>query len=128
MAEDARIVRDEILRNVPMRTASDLCTKLACATNSDAKLDVEILVGKQKIFRLEFNADYIYPAFQFFPTGEPRPVIERAIACLLPIYSAWDLATWFWSSNGWLGGRSPFECVETDPELVVHAAEQELAE
>ena len=61
-----------------------------------------------------------YPAFQF-ADGAPRPVIREVLAALPKDMTAWQIAMWFASGNGWLDGDEPQECF-SDPDAVVEAA------
>ena len=61
-----------------------------------------------------------YPAFQF-ADGAPRPVIREVLAALPKDMTAWQIAMWFASGNGWLDGDEPQERF-SDPDAVVEAA------
>ena len=61
-----------------------------------------------------------YPAFQF-ADGTPRPVIKKILSALPKGMTAWQIAMWFASGNGWLDGDEPQECL-SDPDAVVDAA------
>ncbi len=66
-----------------------------------------------------------YPAFQF-ADGAPRPVVKAILAALPKGMTAWQIAMWFASGNGWLDGDEPQERL-SDPDAVVEAARR-LAE
>lgn len=61
-----------------------------------------------------------YPAFQF-ADGAPRPVVKAILAALPKDMTAWQIAMWFASGNGWLDGDEPQECL-SEPDAVVEAA------
>ena len=61
-----------------------------------------------------------YPAFQF-ADGAPRPVIKEVLSALPKDMTAWQIAMWFASGNGWLDGDEPQECLSA-PDAVVEAA------
>ena len=61
-----------------------------------------------------------YPAFQF-ADGAPRPVVKAILAALPKDMTAWQIAMWFASGNGWLDGDEPQERL-SDPDAVVDAA------
>jgi hypothetical protein len=126
MEADTRAVHAEILRDVPMWSANDLESAARASDISTHTGWIEALVAERQIFCIESSGMVLYPAFQFTPDGRPKPLVAEILKLLMPIYSPWDVACWFWGSTGWLGGRSPFEVMDSAPALVLHAAEQEL--
>ena len=75
-----------------------------------------------KVFSVRQSGIDLYPAFQF-SDGAPLPVIERILAILPKEMSDWQVAMWFASGNGWLGGDEPQQRV-SDPDAVVVAAQR----
>jgi len=61
-----------------------------------------------------------YPAFQF-ADGAPRPVIKEILSAIPKNMTAWQIAMWFASGNGWLDGDEPQERL-SDADAVVDAA------
>jgi len=53
----------------------------------------------------------LFPAYQFGSKG-PKPLIARVLKILAPRLASWEIAAWFWGSNGWLRGQSPEDCVD----------------
>jgi hypothetical protein len=78
------------------------------------------------IFSIQFQGEDYYPSFaldpkrQFFPRPELMPMLT-----ILANRSSWELAFWFDSPNGYLGGRRPKELLATEPENVLLAARME---
>ena len=72
----------------------------------------------------------LYPGFQFNAEGKPKPVIARALEELRGITntSDWQLALWFTSPTGWLGGRRPVDLLDEHPDSVVEAARREASD
>lgn len=61
-----------------------------------------------------------YPAFQF-ADGAPRPVIKEILSAIPMNMTAWQIAMWFASGNGWLDGDEPQERL-SDADAVLEAA------
>jgi len=76
-----------------------------------------------KIFSVLFQGRERFPGFQF-KDGRPLPVIAEILATLPESMSPWERAFWFVSTNGWLDGASPRDCLKM-PERVVGAARRE---
>lgn len=77
-----------------------------------------------KIFSVAHRGTTYYPAFQFAPTGRPRPVVARVLEALGGD-DGWETALWFTAANGYLEGARPVDLLETDPEAVVEAAKKD---
>lgn len=75
------------------------------------------------IFSVPFQNLDRFPAFQF-SHGQPLPVIAETLRHLPAAMSAWEIAFWFVSTNGWLGGEAPVKCLG-DRERVIEAARLE---
>lgn len=91
-------------------------------------MDCESLLRERKIFSVSHRkADYV-PSFQFDEDGRPRPAVAKVIQILGKDTSDWGLALWFTAGNGLLGDKRPVDFLQTAPERVVQAAEQEAAE
>ncbi|MCY4259195.1 MAG: hypothetical protein OXC91_02875 [Rhodobacteraceae bacterium] len=73
-----------------------------------------------KIFAVRKGAIDLYPAFQFVD-GSPRPVIKKILAELGDEFTAWQVAFWFQSGNGWLDGEEPRDCLDQVDDVVMAA-------
>ena len=73
-----------------------------------------------RLFAVRRSGIDLYPAFQF-EDGVPRPVIKKILAALPKEMTGWQIAMWFASGNGWLGGDEPQGRL-ADPDAVVDAA------
>jgi hypothetical protein len=72
---------------------------------------------------VDWHGRPVYPAFQFGPDGQPRPVITRVLAQLARAgLTDWQAALWFASPTGWLDDRRPVDLLDDDPEAVERAA------
>lgn len=120
-ADNAR-ERARFIRTVPTLTGRDLA---ALAGHSAANPSVTGSRWKQqgKVFSLPWRGGELYPAFQF-RDGKPRPAVKAALEALPKTMSPWQTAFWFTSSNSWLDGRTPAECLD-DGGAVARAAMRE---
>ena len=75
-----------------------------------------------RVFAIQHNDEDLFPAFQF-ADGKPLPIIKKILKALPEDMSPWQTAFWFKSSNGWLGGKTPQECLKNESK-VIDAAEQ----
>jgi len=78
------------------------------------------------IFSVQHRGTEYFPAFQF-RDGRPHPSIKPVLAALPAQLSPWQVAFWFVSTNGWLGGRAPQDALD-DPASLIAAARQEALE
>jgi hypothetical protein len=76
-----------------------------------------------KIFSVPWQGKERFPAFQF-KEGRPLPVIAAILAALPSRMSQWEVAFWLVSTNSWLDGASPRECLN-EQDRVVEAARLE---
>jgi hypothetical protein len=81
-----------------------------------------------RLFSVQHHGATVFPGFQLDAAGRPLPVIAEVIARLGSRGSEWELALWFVSETGWLGGRRPVDLLERDPQAVAEAASREAAE
>ncbi|HET9212294.1 MAG TPA: hypothetical protein VFR03_17955 [Thermoanaerobaculia bacterium] len=77
------------------------------------------------VFTVPHEGRSLYPLFQFDEEGYPRPVVAEILASIGQQSRGWELALWFISNNGWLGGRRPVDLLKTDPAAVSEAAKHE---
>ena len=75
-----------------------------------------------RVFAIQDDGKDLLPAFQF-ADGQPLPIIKKILKALPEDMSPWETAFWFKSSNGWLGGKTPQECLKNENK-VIDAAEQ----
>ena len=74
-----------------------------------------------RVFAVHDGEKDLFPAFQF-ADGKPLPVIKKILEVLPDYLSPWQTAFWFESGNGWLGGKTPRECLKNESK-VIDAAE-----
>lgn len=78
-----------------------------------------------KVFAVYKNGINLYPAFQF-EDGMPKPIIKKILTVLPDDMTAWQIAFWFNSGNGWLNGAEPQNCLGQTEEIIYAA--QQIAE
>lgn len=76
-----------------------------------------------KVFSVKHAGTEYFPMFQF-SDGQPVETVSEVIKKLNSKKSSWQLAFWFTSPNGWLGGKVPATVLE-DRDAVVNAAAKE---
>lgn len=59
----------------------------------------------------------LFPAFQF-RDGAPHPGIKKILKALPADMTPWQVAFWFASGNGWLGGETPQSSLDAIDEVV----------
>ena len=80
-----------------------------------------------RIFSVRHHGQDYFPAFQLDTEHRPREVVGRVLEAMGGA-EGWETALWFVAANGYLDGRRPIDLLESDPNEVVRAAEEEAAE
>jgi hypothetical protein len=127
VAEATVSLRREFLEAVPVLTSAQVHTNAGFPSGNPSQ--TVLRWRKQgKIFSVNHGGRELYPAFQFGADGRPRPIVAELLVILKrdADRTDWDNALWFTGESGWLDGRTPLECLSSDPGLVTQAAEQEL--
>jgi hypothetical protein len=129
MLADAIWLRAEFFRVMPVVTADEVAI-LAGIPGANAYETVEQWRTEGLIFSVRRGIEDLYPAFQFTANMAPLPIVRQILRILRQVASRsdWDNAIWFFASNGWLGGPPPINLLISEPDLVIRAAEQEVAE
>jgi hypothetical protein len=86
--------------------------------------------AENRLVAVLIRDELLYPGFQFNAEGKPRPVIGGVIDWLRsdPHMTDWQIALWFATPTGWLGGRRPVELLDEDPDVVIDAARREVSD
>ena len=115
--------RAEYVARTKLLTTEDVCGQSGFKnTNKSPSASQWKKAGK--IFSLHWANNDLYPEFQF-KNGKPRPVIKKILEKVADEFSPWQIAFWFESGNGWLGGDEPQDCLDNFNE-VVWAAERSV--
>lgn len=114
-------LRVEYLQETLLLTETEVA--VASGTRQQNKREsVSVWKREGKLFAVRHSGIELYPAFQF-EDGAPLPIVERILTVLPKDMSGWQVAMWFASGNGWLGGDEPQERL-LDPEAVIVAAQR----
>lgn len=126
-AESTATLRREFLEEVPVLTSAEVHAN-AGFPGSNPSQTVHRWRKAGKIFAVNHGGRDLYPAFQFGVDGRPLPIIAELLAILRrdSERTDWDNALWFVGESGWLNGHTPLDCLQTSPEAVKRAAEQEV--
>ena len=81
---------------------------------------------EQLIFSVNYMDQIAYPAFQF-ADNKPIAVIEKILKELPKEMNSWQIAFWFESNNGWVGGERPKDCLDQVEQLVKAAKQEALS-
>jgi hypothetical protein len=119
---DAEIARRQWQRNLEAR--NDLITRFGLLAGPQ----METWKQEGRVFSVNHEGQFAFPAFQFDREGQPLPVIARVIETLGQQSKGWELALWFLASNGWLDDRCPVDLLQSAPAEVAQAAECEAEE
>jgi len=128
MREDTQSIARDILRDMHMLSAGEAASRLAMNGEEMTALDLARAIESTKRAVYIMNGlEPCFPACQFDSSG-PKQVISRLIEMLSPYRSSWEIVVWLWGSNGWLGGASPMDMLDSKPTLVLDAAFQDVVE
>ncbi|HYG25553.1 MAG TPA: hypothetical protein VD906_01470 [Caulobacteraceae bacterium] len=116
--------RARLLEQLDVLTAKDVA-RLAGHSASNTSATASKWKGNRAIFSVSYRGKDLYPAFQF-KDGRPLPIIGKILRELPKTMSAWQIAFWFASVNGWLAGRAPMAAL--DDEAAVLSAARRQAE
>ena len=120
--------RTAVLESAEWLTAAQL-SEVAGFSGQNASAQPNKWKREGRIFAIRRGGNDYYPAYGLDPDAEYRPV--KGLAPVLAVFGeeldAWDIAIWFASANGFLGGAAPMSLLVTDPDRVLAAAHDEMA-
>ncbi len=94
-------------------------------------LNSSVLPNKWKktgeIFAISIGGKDFFPIYGFGIDGKPVPKMKEILAILSAHRTAIVIASWFVSSNSWLGGKTPMDELAEHPLDVLNAARMEVA-
>jgi len=105
--------------------AAEIC-RVSAAGKAPMDLARE-LARDGSCFFLTRDGEPRFPTYQFSAAGK-KPIVGKLLETLSLLRSSWEIAVWFRASNGWLDGKSPEEFLDSEPDLVLDAALQEVVE
>ena len=122
VVDNARM-RAEYFNRTVLWTTNELyekCLGESSINNVDIVMDWE---RQKKVFSIRNDATVYYPMFQF-ENGLPRPTLQEILKIFPDDMTGWQIAFWFESGNGWLGGAVPQDCLASRSRDVLYAASQ----
>jgi len=103
--------------------------KLAGFTSTDLRLQLNKWALNREIFAIQHGRKEYLPLYGLNP-GDHRP--RKEMAEILNIFQGakdgWALAFWFAGLNSFLNDERPQDVLASDPERVIAAAKDEMAE
>lgn len=122
------LAQERLLKEFPALTSAEVADTARSKASNRASL-ANRWRDERKIFAIRVGDQQLYPAFQLDSHGRPLEVVARALEKLnVGQLSGWQVALWFTSPNGWLGGRRPVDLLVDEPDLVLEVAEHEVGE
>jgi len=128
MREDTQSVQQEIFRDMQMLSAEEAAHRLGLPLGKMTALDLARAIEQsRRAIYIMAGREPCFPACQFDALG-PKAIVASLIETFGPYRSNWEIAAWLWGSNGWLGGMSPMDMLDSKPNLVLDAAFQDVVE
>lgn len=122
------LARQRFLREFPALTSAEIADLARSRAANRASL-ANRWRDEGKVFSIRVGDQQLYPAFQLDDDGRPLEVIAAVLGELSSGHlSDWQVALWFASPNGWLGGQPPVRLLADQPVGVVAAATREVGE
>lgn len=119
--------RNAVLASAEWVNAAQL-SELAGFVGRNASAQPNKWKRDRRIFAIRHQGVDLFPDYALDPEKQYRPV--GALASILRIFGdqldGWDIAIWFASANGFLGGACPKDLLVSAPERVLEAAEDEM--
>ena len=82
-----------------------------------------------QVFSIQHAGGLLFPtyAFQANDGHRPAPGLKAILDVLRAMKGGWGIASWFASSNAFLGGRRPQQMLCSDAEKILLAANEEVS-
>lgn len=88
---------------------------------------LKIWKDSRKIYSLLHEGTELFPRYAFSTLFQPVYELEPILMAFEGKKTNLAIACWFAGNNGYLGGKRPLDILETNPEDVLSAANDELA-
>ena len=122
LEQDNAEMRARYLLEVPTYTAADIHELMHGSQLSNPSEPASRWRREKRVFAVRDGRAQLFPRFQF-ADGNPLPVIKGVLKRLPDDMTPWQIAFWFRSGNGWLGGKSPEEALG-DEDRVLYTADR----
>lgn len=119
---DNAALRADYLKSTPCYTGAQIRANLRKAPPKNKSEPASRWKREGRIFAVQDRGVDLFPQFQF-QDGEPLKVISKILAALPEDMSAWQVAFWFASGNGWLDRDAPQDKLKDESAVVVAAVE-----
>lgn len=102
--------------------------ELCCLLGPDNMLASSKLAdweSARDLFAIIYDNQIYYPKYGFDENWVLLPAFKDILKLFEGEKSAWAIAAWFASANGWLNGGTPQTQLRVHPDQVLHAAKME---
>ena len=122
LQRDNAALRADYIRQTPCYTATEIRSYQVGNLPKNPSDPAARWKREKRLFAVPYGNTDLFPAFQF-QEGSPHPAVKKILNALPEGMSAWQIALWFASGNGWLDGAAPQSHLDSVDE-VVDAAQQ----
>lgn len=126
--EETIAARKDVIDNGVWLTAADVA-KAAGFSMKNPSSQPNKWKQDGQIFTIKNQGTEYFPGYGLDPALQYRPT--KALAAIISIFKdkkdGWEMAYWFVSANGVLGGLPPQDLLISNPEDVIAAAKHEMA-
>ncbi len=119
LERDNAALRARYLKQVPCLSATEIRAMLPKPPRNPSE-PTSRWKREARVFAIPHGKSDLFPAFQF-DHGHPLQAIRKILASLPADMTAWQIALWFATGNGWLDGDCPQACL-SDVGAIVDAA------
>lgn len=116
--------RKTLLQTARTLTSEELATRRESISANPSQLGAD-LRKNGKAFAVRHGKQWLYPAFQFDPKGNPLPAMGPILAALGEDERGWDTLQWFLTPHETLSAETPLARFQNDPGAVLDAARKE---
>ncbi len=118
--------KQKVMNGTPWYTAPELAV-LSGVTLTDLEVQLRLWKEKKDILSVVHERVELFPAYAFTDKLQPFDELKAILMLFDGKKNDWGTAYWFAGANGYLDGQRPQDVLQTDPDSVLLAAEDELA-
>lgn len=116
---DNAVLRAKFLGEVPCLTSRKI-HEVTGSKGRNLSMPASRWKRDGRVFAIPWRGKDLYPAFQL-RDGHPLPIIKDILEALPQAMSPWQIAFWFTSENGWIGGDCPCDALGDEKALIAAA-------